>query len=294
MINRRRNVWVLVPRKRLELRDDQRLLSPPIVGAPLYQCAIAVTVYGFVPDATLDVEVAGAVAVAGAPGGFPNPIGRTITLPAALTAGQVVRGKADVRWCYKRLVGASYGTRSYGRLSCRTAPGSESEPEEAPKVKKAGRKEAASEVDIEEAEIIPAESPSVKLERPTRDKPKPAPGKPQPLGKGGRQHKYLQEMVKRLAEDKGFRATIEKPVLGGKGSVDVALEKDGRAIACEISVSTTAEWELGNIQKCLASGFEKVFLLSQEKKSLANAHELIKGSFEAPDWKKCNASPSRN
>ena len=93
MINRRRNVWVLVPRKRLELRDDQRLLSPPIVGAPLYQCAIAVTVYGFVPDATLDVEVAGAVAVAGAPGGFPNPIGRTITLPAALTAGQVVRAR---------------------------------------------------------------------------------------------------------------------------------------------------------------------------------------------------------
>ena len=93
-------------------------------------------------------------------------------------------------------------------------------------------------------------------------------------------------MVKRLAEDKGFRATIEKPVLGGKGSIDVALEKNGRAIACEISVSTTAEWEFGNIQKCLASGFEKVFLLSQERKRLTNAQELIKNSFETAELDK--------
>ena len=69
-------------------------------------------------------------------------------------------------------------------------------------------------------------------------------------------------------------------MLGGKGSIDVALEKDGRAIACEISVTTTPEWELGNIQKCLASGFEKVFLLSQEKKYLANAQELIRENLE--------------
>ena len=81
-------------------------------------------------------------------------------------------------------------------------------------------------------------------------------------------------------------ATIEKPVLGGKGSVDVALERNGINIACEISVSTTSEQELGNIQKCLASGFEKIFLLSQEKKYLAKAQELVSESLDKADLEK--------
>ena len=29
-------------------------------------------------------------------------------------------------------------------------------------------------------------------------------------GKGGPQHKYLQSLIKRMAEEKGFRAIIEK------------------------------------------------------------------------------------
>src|SRR5439155_11091472 len=115
---------------------------------------------------------------------------------------------------------------------------------------------------------LPQEPVPVKPERPIREKPKLKPEEPPPLGKGGQQHKYLQEMVKRLAEDKGFKATIEKPVLGGKGSIDVALEKNGRLIACEIAVSTTSGWELGNIQKCLAAGFEIVLVISPEKKNL--------------------------
>jgi TraM recognition site of TraD and TraG len=130
------------------------------------------------------------------------------------------------------------------------------------------------------------ESFTVKPERPTRKQPKPTPGTPQPLGKGGRQHKYLQDMVKRLAEDKGFRATIEKPVLGGKGSIDVALEKNGRAIACEISVRTSSEQEFGNLQKCLAAGFDRVFLLSQENKNLTAIMEVASNNLEKNDLDK--------
>ena len=44
-----------VPTERLKLKET-RFLSPPIVGAPLYQCAKAVVVYGFDPGATLDVS----------------------------------------------------------------------------------------------------------------------------------------------------------------------------------------------------------------------------------------------
>jgi len=156
--------------------------------------------------------------------------------------------------------------------------GPESEP--GPSQKETKKAETAKETRGEETETVHSAPFTIKPEPPTRKQPQPAAVKSQALGKGGRQHKYLQDMVKRLAEDKGFRATIEKPVLGGKGGVDVALEKDGRAIACEISITTTVEWELGNIQKCLASGFEKVFLLSQEKKYLANAQELIRENLE--------------
>jgi len=127
---------------------------------------------------------------------------------------------------------------------------------------------------------LPQEPVPVKPERPIREKPKLKPEEAPPLGKGGQQHKYLQQMVKRLAEEKGFKTTIEKPVLGGKGSIDVALEKNGRKIACEISVSTTSEQELGNIQKCLASGFETVLVISPEKKSLANIREEVESSLE--------------
>src|SRR5437667_6660434 len=88
-------------------------------------------------------------------------------------------------------------------------------------------------------------------------------------GRGGQQHKYLQQLIKRWAESKGYRATIEKQILDGLGSVDVALEKGGRSVACEISVTSTTEQEVGNIEKCLAAGFESVVLVSSDKEVLA-------------------------
>lgn len=88
------------------------------------------------------------------------------------------------------------------------------------------------------------------------------------LGRGGQQHKYLQQLIKRLAEGKGFKVTIEQPVLGGAGSIDLALERGGRKIACEISVTSTSDYELKNIQKCLAAGFDQVLAVSSDQKTL--------------------------
>lgn len=85
-------------------------------------------------------------------------------------------------------------------------------------------------------------------------------------GKGGQQHKYLQQLIKRWGEERGYKATIEKQVAGG--SVDVALEKDGQAIACEICVTTTVEHEVGNIRKCLAAGFDQIVVVTSERKVL--------------------------
>ncbi|WP_163988336.1 hypothetical protein [Pyxidicoccus caerfyrddinensis] len=81
-----------VPTKRLNL-EDTRYLSPPLVGEPLYQCAKAVVVTGFVVGATLDVQVNGATVLSGVPGGFPQPSGALLALPTPLIAGDVVRAR---------------------------------------------------------------------------------------------------------------------------------------------------------------------------------------------------------
>ena len=51
------------------------------------------------------------------------------------------------------------------------------------------------------------------------------------MGRGGSQHKYLQNLIKKIAQDRGYLATIEKPLFDGARSVDVALEKDEKKIA---------------------------------------------------------------
>ncbi len=91
--------------------------------------------------------------------------------------------------------------------------------------------------------------------------------KPSP-GKGGEQHKYLQGLIKRWAESRGWKASIERAILDGHGSVDVALEKGAIAIACEVSVTTGPEHEVGNVQKCLAAGYEHVVVVSVERPHL--------------------------
>lgn len=70
-------------------------------------------------------------------------------------------------------------------------------------------------------------------------------------GKGGAEHKYMQHLLKRLAEERGCRAVIEEAVPDGQ--VDVALYRGDITIACEISVTTDLEHELGNVRKCVRS-----------------------------------------
>jgi hypothetical protein len=86
-------------------------------------------------------------------------------------------------------------------------------------------------------------------------------------GRGGAQHKYLQQLVKKMAEGHGYRATIEKEVLGGLGKVDVLIERDDEKIACEISVTSTEEHELANVQKCIAAGYRSVVVISPDRKT---------------------------
>ena len=126
----------------------------------------------------------------------------------------------------------------------------------------------------------PAALPEHAIRTPAEKKIRPALVSVPLLGRGGREHKYLQHLVKRLAEDRGYRAVIEAPILAGAGSVDVSLEKGERKIACEISVTTEAEHEIDNIQKCLASGYELVVAVSSDPKTVRRLKERAAAILE--------------
>lgn len=123
----------------------------------------------------------------------------------------------------------------------------------------------------EAVEPIPEPGQLQDSKRASSSKSKPPAMEAPQLGKGGQQHKYLQQLIKRWGEERGYKATIEKQVAGG--SVDVALEKDGQAIACEICVTTTVEHEVGNIKKCLQAGFRRIAVVTSEKKVLGKIKE---------------------
>jgi len=104
--------------------------------------------------------------------------------------------------------------------------------------------------------------------------------------RGPSQHRYFQVLIKRIGEDKGYKTTIEQPTPDGSGRIDVALERNGKRIACEISVTSTPEQELKNIEKCLAAGFEKVILCSPERKILERVKNLVSQTINGADLKK--------
>ena len=104
------------------------------------------------------------------------------------------------------------------------------------------------------------------------------------LGRGGVTHKDLQNAIKAQAEALGFHAILEQSVLGGKGSVDVALEKPGLRIACEISITTRTEHEVGNVLKCLEAGFLHVALICSDAERLQQINRAVRQRVVADEF----------
>lgn len=86
-------------------------------------------------------------------------------------------------------------------------------------------------------------------------------------GGGGQRHRYLQQVTKELGEQLGFKSTIEKTDASAKLRVDVALEREDVAIACEISIANTSG-ELEKIRKAMVAGYHHVVFLSTERSIL--------------------------
>jgi hypothetical protein len=99
-------------------------------------------------------------------------------------------------------------------------------------------------------------------------------------GRGGQQHKYLQHLLKQLAEERGFRASIEESILNGTGSVDVSLVRGERRIAVEISVTTNRDQELGNIEKCLAAGYAEIVLVGSNERHVKSLGKFIEENLD--------------
>jgi len=102
---------------------------------------------------------------------------------------------------------------------------------------------------------------------------------PRDLGRGGAQHQAIQKRIKEAADALGFRSVIEKPVLDGLGSVDLFLERGDQAIACEISISTTIDHEVGNVAKCLKAGVLKVAVICLDDERLGKIRNAVSGSL---------------
>lgn len=141
-----------------------------------------------------------------------------------------------------------------------------------------GNRETAAADQARDAAAEPVPTPAVAIAPPTVPTPKPR----ATPGRGGSQHKYLQELIARWAEQRGLKASIEQSILDGLGSVDVAIQKGELKIGCEITVTTSPSHELGNVQKCLAAGFDAVAVVSANKKTLEKARAFVTSTLDQP------------
>lgn len=97
-------------------------------------------------------------------------------------------------------------------------------------------------------------------------------------------HKYLQTLVKKMAEARGYTAILEMQLPDGSGQVDVLLSKENKTIAVEICVTTDADWEMHNIQKCINANYDIVISLCGDIKQL---EKIRKKCIEGiPDFEK--------
>jgi len=96
-------------------------------------------------------------------------------------------------------------------------------------------------------------------------------------------HRYLQTLVKKMAEERGYTGTLEQQLPDGSGTVDVLLSKKGTTIAVEICITTDAAWEVHNIEKCIKAGYGMVISLCTDTKQLEKIRKKYLETIPGPD-----------
>ena len=95
------------------------------------------------------------------------------------------------------------------------------------------------------------------------------------------EHRYAQMYIKKMAEARGFSAKIEELAPNGSGRVDVLLERNGKKIACEVGITTSMEWEVHNIEKCLEANYDFVIAVAKNKETLNGMREKVRQKIGA-------------
>lgn len=107
---------------------------------------------------------------------------------------------------------------------------------------------------------------------------------PKPPGQGSKDHIYLQNLIKGLAEARGIKADIEAQIDGG--SVDVLLKRGRHLVAVEIGLTTSPGHEVGHIEKALSAGATKVWLVAKSAKRLKSLETIAQQELDKAAYQK--------
>lgn len=105
-------------------------------------------------------------------------------------------------------------------------------------------------------------------------------------GKGGTLHRYWQSVIKIHAQGKGYEVSVEEPIPSTNEAVDLGLSQNGKRIAVEISVTSSAKLEMNNISKCLKANYDKVIVFTLEEAKMLEIQNLIKKVLSSEEQEK--------
>ena len=144
------------------------------------------------------------------------------------------------------------------------------------------RKETVSEREIVPVEAAPTPPVALPIQAPAVEKPQPAKPILDERGIGGNQHNLIRERIEFVARELGYHAAREKQTATGQ-KIDLALEKQSRVIACEISVFNTVDYEVGNVAKCLKAGCWHIAVICGDDSRLGKIRKAVSGCMSAED-----------
>ena len=129
--------------------------------------------------------------------------------------------------------------------------------------------------DVSESPINPEPTVDEETASPVAEPPEIAESKPPTeIGRGSQLHRDTQRRIKSVAEELGFRATMEAQV--GSSGVDLLLERAGIRIAVEFSSTTGVTHELQNILKCLAADYTLIALVCADPRKLQQVETRLR------------------
>ena len=134
-------------------------------------------------------------------------------------------------------------------------------------------------------EPLPPEKDMEPYTPPPAAKPTDPVNKKKLLGRGGENHRALQDRIKTLGESYSYRAEVECPTPKG-GAIDVSLQKQNFKIAVEISETTPVAYEVKNIRKCIDCKYDLVIMTSPNSNHLKSIKSKVRQTFAEQDIQK--------